>query len=326
MPSKVRKNRKPRKAGRTKTTKKKTGLNNLEKRQVKDIIANRKEFSYSPGWFNYGNFAAVGGYIQSTITPNSYLPNIYDANSDQAVTFLGFQTGEYLNTSSQAVNASLAGTAMYPLGGYSLLQGSGATEVAGRYMYMQSAFASIQITALPASGNVSGVQDTAYPLEFRILVVRAKRVATGSTPSLNSALFLDYTNDKDGLTMSGSTKEAMWDYRLNYNQFQKIKEIRFELTQPVQPNYGGTVVNQPTLQTPRPSQKNLKIWLPNPKKRIRFSDTAATGLNNHEPLNMDYQNYILIMCSRKSGGAFTYSDTSRAWNCQATGMSKWRDC
>ncbi len=304
---------------------KRAGLNKIERTQVKKIIANRKEFKFCPNWYAYDDYAAVGGYIQSTIQPDSYLDGIYDANSDRAVSGVGFQTGKYLNTASNAVNVSLPGTFMYPLGGYSMTRGDGNTEIDGDYAYNQSAFISLQINALPASGNANVVEDTVSPLEFRLIMVKAKKVATGSTPSLNSALFMDMTNDNEGLTMSGSVKEAMTDYNVNQNQFIKLRDQRFTLTQPVQPSYTGTVSNQPTLQTQHSSQKNLKIWLPKTKAKIRFSSTTVIDVNDHEPLSWDPTVYMIILCSRKSGGAMGYSNTDRAWRVKCTGQSKFRE-
>ena len=303
----------------------KTGLNKVEKKQVKQIIATRKEFKYCPNWFAYDDFAATGGFIQSTIQPDSYLPNVYDANSDRAVSAVGFQTGQYLNTASTTVNTNLPGTLMYPLGGYSMLRGTGNNTIEGDYARCQSAFISLQINALPASGNVTSVEDALFPLEFRLIQIKAKRVATGTTPSLQGALFVDMTNDPDGLTMAGSVKEAMVDYRINTNQFTILRDMKFSLTQPVQLSYNGQTSNQGSQQTLHPSQRNFKFWLPKPAKKIRFSSTAVPNVNAHEPVNWDATVYTIILCSRKSGGTEGYSDTSRAWSVKATGMSKFRD-
>lgn len=313
------------KAAAKRRYKKRVGLNKVEKKEVKKIIGNRKESKYCPNWFAYDDYAATGGYIQGTIQPDSYLDGIYDANNDRAVSCVGFQTGNYLNAASNAVNVSLPGTCMYPLGGYSMLRGDGNTEIDGDFAYIQSAFITLQINALPASGNANVVEDTTTPLEFRVIMVKAKKVATGTTPSLNASLFLDMTNDNDGLTMSGSVKEAMTDYRINNVQFEKLRDFKFQLTQPVQPSYNGTVANQPTLQTALPCQKNLKLWLPSPKKKVRFSSTSVVDVNNHEPLNYDATVYTIILCSRRSGGAMGYSNTDRAWRVKATGMSKFRE-
>lgn len=315
----------PKKAKKPVKSKSKRGLNKVERKQVKSIVASRKEFKYCPNWYAYDDYAATGGYIQSTIQPDSYLDGVYDANSDRAVSGVGFQTGNYLNTASTAVNTVLPGTFMYPLGGYSMLRGDGNIEIDGDYAYNQSAFISLQINAIPASGNANVVEDTTFPLEFRFIQVKAKKVATGTTPSLNASLFLDMVNDGEGLQMSGSVKEAMVDYPINHNQFQKLHDFKFQLAQPVEPSYNGQVSNQPQLQNTLPSQKNLKIWLPKTKKKIRFSDTNVISVNNHEPLNWDPTVYTIILCCRRSGGREGYSNTDRAWTIKATGQSKFRE-
>jgi len=303
----------------------KPGLNRVERKQVKKIIANRKEYKFCPNWYAYDDYAVTGGYIQTTIQPDSYLENIYDPNNDRAVAGVGFQTGNYLNAASNAVNTSLPGTFMYPLGGYSMLRGDGSNEIDGDYAYIHSAMITLQINTKPLSGNVTTTEDSVSPLMFRVIQVKAKKVATGTTPSLNKSLFLDLMNDADGLTMAGSTKEAMIDYPINTNQFQKLRDFKFLLTQTVQPSYAGNISNQPTPQTAHPTQKNLKFWLPKPAKKVRFSDTNVQDLNNHEPLNWDYNVYTIILCARQSGGAMGYSDTSRAWTVKVTGQSKFRE-
>ena len=111
------------KAGRRSQTVKKTskgktakkGLTKVEKKQVKSIVASRKESKYCPNWFQYDDFENTGGFIQNAITATGTLPGIYNAGN-LACSVVGLQMGNYLTTSSDAVNTLLGAGTIYPVG------------------------------------------------------------------------------------------------------------------------------------------------------------------------------------------------------------------
>jgi hypothetical protein len=319
---------------------KKTGLNAAEKKQVKKIISNRKEIKYCPVWYAYDDYAAYANYLQPRIYASSVLPNIFDPNNN-ALTCVGLQTGEYLNTASNEVNSAIPGT-MYPLGGFGMARGDNSVTIDGDYAYMQSGCIKLEISAII---NELGSQDTdpvSTPLQFRVIQVRAKRDAAGTTPSILNSLLLDLTNSREGLNMKGSTKEIMKDFIVNHNVFSKVKDISFKLTQPVKPSTQiGTASSAADLlsnvscaQTPAyPNSKDLTLWLNKPTKKLRFKSTDDGAINAFEPVNHDFVDYVIILCSRNTfynsyqGIASNPSQsTQKSWTVAVTGQTKFKDC
>lgn len=312
---------------RKKRAVKKRGLNKIEKSQVKKIIANKKEFKFCPSWFNYDDYGAYAGFIQRRIVGTALAPNIYDV-SNAPVTLVGLQTGNYLNTASTAVNTMAApyGTAMYPLGGLGMLRGDSNTTIDGDFAYMQSSRVMLEISVDPAEANADIVNDTVTPLEFRLIQVRAKRDQAGVTPSLTNELFVDLTNDKEGLNMAGSVKEIMNDFPVNSARFTKVKDFRFKLTQPVQPGYAGVTNSNSSPLPPYPNRKQLTLWCHKPSKKIRFSKTDDGAFNYYEPVNYDFVEYIIILCSRCTYNDRDMSNTQESWTVAVQGQTKYRDC
>lgn len=331
----------PRQRRRPATAPAKAGLSKTEKKQVKNIISDRKEIKYCPNWFAYDDYAVYANYLQPRIYAQSVLPGIYN-NSNNALTCVGLQTGNYLNSASAEVNAALAGT-FYPLGGFGMERGDSSQTIDGDFAYMQSGCIKLQINTLI---NELGSQDTdpvSTPLSFRILQVRAKAGhPTGTTPSILNSLLLDLTNEKQGLSMSGSVKEIMKDFPVNNNQFTKVKDIRFKLTQPVKPSTQiGTasaaadlLSNVSCAMTPaHPTQKEITLWLNKPKKKLRFRASDDTTQNYFEPVNHDFVDYVIILCSRDTfynsyqGIASNPSQsTQKTWTVAVSGQTKFKDC
>lgn len=320
--------------------KKRTGLSTKEKKQVKKIISNRKEIKYTPSWYAYDDYAAYGNFIQPRIYGQAVLPGIFDANNN-AVTCVGLQTGNYLNTASLEVNGTIANT-FKPLGGFSMQRGDSSQTIDGDFAYMKSGCIKLQISAII---NELGSQDTdpvATPLQFRVIQVRAKRDAAGTTPSVLNSLFLDLTNEKEGLNMSGSVKEVMKDFIVNRNVFTKVKDVSFKLTQPVKPSTQiGTasaaadlLSNVSCAQTPAyPNQKEMTLWLNKPSKKLRFKNIDDGAINAFEPINHDFVDYVVILCSRNTfynsyqGIASNPSQsTQKCWTVSVTGQTKFKDC
>lgn len=313
---------------RPKTPSKK-GLNTVEKKEVKKIISARKESKYCPNWFQYDDFETTGGYIQPAITSTGTLPGIYNANS-LTCSVVGLQMGQYLTTSSDAVNTLLGAGTIKPLGGIGMERGDTATTIDGDYAYMQSSKLQLRITANTlGEGYVDG---QCLPLEFRLIHVRPKaNTPTGTTPSLVSSLFVDNTNAPEGLGASGSVTEVMCNWRLNRNQFEVVKDIKFQLSnvqQPSIPTQGGPSVSQtmPMIDA-YPNTKDIELWMNNPKKKLRFA-TSDTGATYFEPTNYQFQEYVIILCARKyiNQGAPVFKPVSTGyWQVRVNGMTKYRD-
>lgn len=319
--------------------KEKTGLNNKEKSEVKDIISNRKEDKYCPAWYHYDSYATTGGFLQDPLSTPITLPGVYD-NAEDAANVLVLQTGAYLNSASTQVNSMTVGAPAFPMGGYGMERGDTSTTIDGNYAYMQSSKIMLNITASVMESNQGSVYDPAFSaLRFRVIQVRAKKDQSGVTPSLVSELFLDTANAKTGLSFSGSTKELMQDYRINRSQFIVDKDFQFRLNQPCKPSVNiplatdatgliATAVGGAASRPAHPANKQLDLWLENPKKRLRFSQTDDSTFNYFEPINYDFVTYVVILCCRDSPAQSNTSlqSVARAWSCRATGMTKYRDC
>lgn len=321
---------KKRKVARKKAKK---GLTKVEKKQVKSIVASRKESKYCPSWFQYDDFETTGGFIQPALTANGVLPGIYNAGN-LACSCVGLQMGNYLTTSSDAVNTLLGAGTIVPVGGIGMQRGDTSTTIDGDYAYMQSSKLQLRITANTLG---QGWEDTqCLPLEFRLIHVRPKaNTPTGTTPSLVSSLFVDNTNAPEGLGASGSVTEIMQNWRLNRNQFEVVKDMRFQLSNVQQPSVSfqdtqftvsATMPNNGGAM-PYPNTKDIELWMNNPKKKLRFGP-SDTGVSYYEPTNYQFQEYVIILAARKylNQGAPVFKPLSaKFWQVRVNGMTKYRD-
>ena len=315
---------------RPKSAPAKRGLNKVEKKQVKAIIANKKEFKYSPKFINYDNYdPALYTDFQRPITVGATtLPNVYSA-ANNTVTIVGFQMGQYANTASSQLDAALtaAGTnpCMNQLGGIGMENGIDQTNIIGDYALLHSSKVNFQINTSPQGGNADNVAETVSPMIFRVIHVSCKQDQAGITPSLSGDLFRDMTNENKGLMSDMTLKQLMTDYNLNRERFHVHKDFKFKLSEPVEPDYAGTTANQNVLNLPYPTQKNFSLWMPKPKKKLRFSDTDNGLTNAYEWLNADFVSYVFILCCREQNTGGNYSSTLKRWTCSTQGQTKYRD-
>lgn len=323
----------PKRRKAKKSTKKPKSFNS----KVENVITNRRESKYSPQWYSYDDHdpALTGGFIQDAIQGAYILPNAYPANRGR-VSFVGFQTGNYLNAASDAVNA-LVGGSMYPLGGFGMQRGDTATTIDGNYAYMHSSHISLTVSAQAADTGFDQLNAAMTPLEFRVIHVRAKKDQAGVTPSLVGSLFSDLTNAAEGLNGNATKKELFTDWVINSNRFQKVNDVKFKLSQPMQPGFNlqlpCAVGNTGSSNLNYPIKKHLKFYLNKPAKQLKFSQTD-NGLNNaYEPINYDFVDYVIILCSRDYGpltgtaqGQTSYNNTGKCWQVAATGQTKYKDC
>lgn len=319
--------RKPRK--RTK----KTGLNKVEKKQVKSIVASRKESKYCPAWYQYDDFETTGGFIQPALSANGVLPGIYNAGN-LACSVVGLQMGNYLTSSSDAVNTLLGAGTVVPLGGIGMQRGDTSTTIDGDYAYMQSSKLQLRITARTLG---TGWEDTqCLPLEFRVIQVRPKaNTPSGTTPSLVSSLFVDNTNAPEGLGASGTVTEVMHNWRLNRNQFDVVKDFKFQLSNVQQPNVSfqdtqftvsATMPNNGGAM-PFPNTKDIELYMNRPKKKLRFAP-SDTSTSYYEPTNYQFQEYVIILAARKYINQVSpvfKPLSAKFWEVRVNGMTKYRD-
>ena len=212
------------------------GLNNLEKKQVKTIIAKRKESKYCPAWYNHDHYAAYSTYELAPILATTVLPNVF-SSLNGLVSCVGLQTGEYLNSSSQQFDTNLTAAgqppAMYALGGYSMERGDTSTTIDGNSVYFNSGKLNIQINTVNAMSNAGQVNDAVGPMKFRVIHVKAKKDAAGTTPSISGQLFRDMVNDNAGLMSDMTGRQLFHDYAINRQRWTVVNDKRFTLSQPV---------------------------------------------------------------------------------------------
>ncbi len=322
--------RRPKKS--TKTTK--SGLNKIEKKQVKSIVASRKESKYCPNWYQYDDFETTGGYIQPALASNGVLPGIYNAGN-LACSVVGLQMGNYLTSSSTEVNTLLGAGTVVPLGGIGMQRGDTSNTIDGDYAYMQSCKLQLRISARVLG---TGWEDTqCLPLEFRLIQVRPKaNTPSGTTPSLVSSLFVDNTNAPEGLGASGSVTEVMQNWRLNRNQCDVVKDIHYQLSNVQQPSVSfqdtqftvsATMPNNGGAM-PFPNTKDIELWMNRPKKKLRFAQNDNGSTSFYEPTNYQFQEYVIILAARKyiNNTAPVFKPLSaKFWEVRVNGMTKYRD-
>merc|ERR1712072_1543725 len=222
--------RRNRKTGKTTLVSKKytRGLNKTEKKQVKQIIGNKKELKYSPKWINYDNYdpALITDFQQPITVGQTTLPNVYSAANNTA-TIVGFQMGQYANTASTQLDTALTAAGqpacMNQLGGIGMQNGTDQINIVGDYGLLHSCKCNFQINTSPQGGNSDNVAETVSPMIFRVIHISAKKDQAGITPSLSGDLLRDMTNDNQGLMSFMTLKQLMTDYSLNRERFQSIK-------------------------------------------------------------------------------------------------------
>lgn len=309
---------------------KKVGLNKVEKSQVKSIIAAKKEFKYSPKFINYDNYnpLLITDFQQPITVGQTVLPNVYSATNN-TVTITGFQMGQYANTASSQLDAALVAAGqpacMNQLGGIGMENGIDQTNIIGDYALLHSSMVNFQINTSPAGGNADNVQDAVSPMIFRVIHVSCKQDQAGITPSLSGDLFRDMTNENQGLMSDMTLKQLMTDFTLNRERFHVHKDFKFKLSEPTEPDYAGTTANQSQRNLPYPTQKNFTLWMPKPKKKLRFSDTDNGLTNAYEWLNADFVSYVFILCCREQNTSGQYSSTLKRWTCSTQGKTRYRD-
>lgn len=322
--------RKPRAKKRPRTAPAKMGLNKVEKKQVKGIIANRKELKYCSDIITYDHYDPAN-YSPTQLPPilaSISLPNVYDA-ANNVVTIVGLQTGHYLNSVSNQLDANLTaagqGPCMYPLGSYGMQRGDTSTTIDGNEIYFNSGKINLQINAVNAEGNADRVNDAVGPLCFRVLHVKSKKDAAGTAPSVSGDLFRNMVNDNAGFMSDMTQRNLFHDYGINRQRFQVLADKQFKLIQPVQPAYAGTSANQPSRNFPHASQKNLTLYLDKPKKKLRMNG-GDDGINNYfEPLNYDYIHYVFVLCCREQINSSQFSDTGKCWTLTSQQQVSYRE-
>lgn len=303
------------------------GLNKVEKKQVKSIIAERKELKYCPNWRNYDHYDPAE-YSDTQLAPilaQTILPNVYDV-ANGTTSIVGFQTGNYLNSNSQQLDANLVAAGqlpcMYPLGGYGMERGDTSTTIDGNEVYFNSGRINFQINSVVTT--TSSIDPMVNPLCFRVIHVKCKKDAAGTTPSTSGQLFRNMTNDNAGFMSFMTQRQLFNDYALNRQRFIVMKDVSFKLSQQLAPTLGANV-NQPVPNYPYASQKNFSLYLDKPKKKLRMAEGDNGATNAFEPNNYDFIHYVYVLCCREQVTSSSFSQTGKAWTITTQGQSTYRE-
>lgn len=326
----IKKAKKKAKKSRPKSAPASRHLSKTEKKEVKTIIASRKELKYCPDVISYDHYDP-NLYTPTQLAPipsNIVLPNVYDA-ANNVVTIVGLQTGHYLNSVSQQLDANLTaagqGPCMYPLGSYGMQRGDTSTTIDGNEVYFNSGKINIQINAVNAEGNGAAVNAAVGPLCFRVLHVKSKKDAAGTAPSVSGDLFRDMVNNNAGFMSDMTQRQLFHDYSINRQRFTVMADKRFKLSQPVQPGFAGTSTNQPLRNYPHANQKNLTLYLDKPKKKLRMNGGDDGVSNYFEPLNYDYIHYVFVLCCREQINSSQFSTTAKCWTLTSQQQVSYRE-
>lgn len=312
------------------------GLNKTERKQVRDIVKSKKEQLYCSRWYKYDDALNYGDFLQKPIVGQATLPNVYNG-AFQACTGVVLQMGNYLNVPSVTANGAIPNL-VYPMGGLGMIRGVDNDDITGNFAYMNSRQLHLQINALPFVTNGNQTDIYFRPLELRVLHVTMKSNAD-EKPNLLDELFLDQQGTREGIQSICSCKDMMSDWKVNTDQYKVHRDFKIKLQQrPADPT---AAINNATLTAPAKgqiwnqgptysAQYNCSFWLDRPKKKLRFNPIDNLIDNDHEPLNANLQDYVIILATRfeTAGNPGTLNagpQTSGQWQVRASGVTKYRE-
>ena len=301
----------------------KQGLNNKEKSQVSKMIKGKRETFYM-NTIQY----ALGQGVESTLEKGHLVPKSCFQSANR-ITMLGLVSGETFNSMGNDVNGNsvyTSGQRLFLTGGVRAkhLNGVPDDKIDGDMAYMKSHLQRLKIHA-KAVGTDDASVDLINPLNFRVLVVQVKgQKPAGSLPSMTNvgttaspSLFRNRDNLSIGIDDQITTPfEFTNNLRVDTQAFKVVRDIRFKLSTPIQHRGVNSTVNtQNYIQYP--ATKEIDLWLPQPKKPIKFDE--GTDL----PTNYDYRFYTLVFCSNDSTyNASQLGTTEDRWFLESTSLAR----
>jgi len=302
--------------------KSKTGLNRVEKSQVRQIIKQRKEVYYVPAYQYCASRASSSGFLQGALASASCF-------GGNLISTVGLTVGNTPGSISNSVNAS--GTKLYPTGGIKLSDGSNALypscPIAGNKALVKSMLCKIRISATnigTITNDINGIK----PINFRCVVFKIKAGSrpAGLVPSLITgstsapSMFKNTLNEDVGL----DDTVVPFDYeqlRLNTESLEVLRDFQFKLMNPVSASStspgsdGYAVINNQNLL---PTTKDLSFWLPTPKRPITYD-------SDYKPENWDYRTFVMVFAVRQGTQDTTnssYKQTTGYWSMEASITSR----
>ena len=291
----------------------KTGLNKKEKKQVSSMIRGKREVYYLKTIQYCLGQSVSSTYEQHQITPKSCF------QSANRITMVGLLSADTFSSIGNDVNSNsvhTSGQRLYLTGGCRArdLGDIAGDSLDGDMGYMKSHLQKIKIHC-KAMGTSGTNTDKIVPMNFRVLVVQVNgKKPAGDVPSFTNvgstgspSLFRDRLNFKIGIDDVLLPYEFTDGLRVDTQAFTVVRDIKFKLnnTYPLKS------------QSPWGATKELDIWLPQPKKPVKFDE--GTQL----PTNYDYRYYTFVFCTSDS----TYDNhqlgtTEDRWCLESTSIAR----
>jgi len=287
-----------------------SGLNKVEKKEVKNMLQRKKEVYYIPAFsYAFGRTVSAGfKQAQQTSYP------AFGHTTSGSVSMCGLVVGNYLGGIASTVNTSYA--YLLPTGGIKLDgDASAPVPIIGDKAHVKSMKLNMRITATKMT-VMNDDDKTVRPLSFRVLAFKIKgnrpanivpNLRTGSTT--NPSLFLDNINNDVGINDTVVPYEID-NLRVNTQNIEVVRDIKFELDQPIAASYAQSGEYYTGLR--QKTVKDLSIWLPCPKAPVKYDDAKT-------PTNWDYRTYVMVICHRSGG---TYTKTDGYWGMESNMISR----
>lgn len=323
MPPKKNYNKKRSQTVKRKSSKKKLGLNNVEKKQVGNMIKGKRETFYLKTiQYALGQTITIGDDL-AQLTPQDCF------QSANRITMIGLTSADTFTSIGDDLNSNvvhMSGQRLFLTGGCRArdLGGVSGASLGGDMGYMKSHLQKIKIHAKSRSvDNADNIKDQFIPLNFRVLCVQVNgNKPSGNLPSFTNvgstgapSLFRDRNGVKQGIDNLIHPYEFSNNLRVDTNAFKVIRDIRFKLSNPLLAGSVANVTSNSVYQYP--ATKEIEIWLPQPKKPVKFD--AGTQL----PTNYDYRYYTFVFCCADSAyGGNNLGTTENRWCLESTSIAR----
>ena len=311
---------------------KKTGLNKKQKTQVSKMIKGKRETFFLETVSYMIGQGVAGTYNKPQITPQSCF------QSANRITMAGLLSADTFTSIGNDLNSNAvhtSGTRLYLTHGCRArdLNGIADEQIDGDQGYMKSHLQKIKIHAKAlVKNNESTITDYQIPLNFRVLVVQVNgKKPAGSLPSFTNvgstgspSLFRNHLNEKKGIDDQITTPyEFQQGLRVDTNAFKVIRDIKFKLSNPLMLKTTDLTTNlyENANFKQFPATREIDLWLPQPKKPIRFD--SGTQL----PTNYDYRYYTLVFCTADStyGSSNNVPTTEDRWCMESTSIARFQE-
>lgn len=326
-----RKRKAPKKSSKPCKKSKKCGLNNKEKSQVVKMIKGRRE-TFFLKTIQY----ALGIGVQTDLNKHQLSPQSV-FQSGNRITMIGLTTADTFTAIGNDVNSNsvhTTGQRLFLTGGCRARDLGDVADASldGDMGYMKSHLQKLKIHAKALCSLPSDVVkcDKLNPLNFRVLVVQVNgNKPAGNVPTFTNvgstgspSLFRDRFNAKKGIDDQILPYEFTDALRVDTKAFKVVRDIKFKLSNPIlfknDSSSSSTNLNQSSTNYQYPSSKELDLWLPQPKKPVKFDE--GTNL----PTNYDYRYYTLVFCTSDStyGSANNLGTTEDRWVLESTSIAR----